>query len=79
MTTVQAIEVAVEQLDPGQRAQFRAWYEAFDASEWDSQMECDVATGHLDWLAEESLGDLAAGCSLIGEASRQSPFLGLVR
>jgi len=39
MTTVQAIEAAVEHLDPEQRAQFRAWYEAFDASQWDSQME----------------------------------------
>ena len=62
MTTVQAIEAAVEQLAPEERAQFRAWYEAFDASEWDSQMECDVASGHLGWLAEEALGDLAAGC-----------------
>ena len=62
MTIVQAIEAAVEQLAPEQRAQFRAWYEAFDASEWDSQMKCDVESGHLDWLAEEALGDLAAGC-----------------
>jgi len=60
MTTVQAIEAAVEQLAPEERAQFRAWYEAFDASEWDRQMEHDAELGRLDWLAEEALGDLAA-------------------
>jgi hypothetical protein len=61
MTTVQAIEAAVEQLAPEQRAEFRAWFEAFDANEWDLQMEQDLQSGRLDWLAEEALGDLAAG------------------
>jgi len=61
MTTVQAIEAAVEQLAPKQRAEFRAWFEAFDAHEWDMQMEQDLQSGRLDWLAEEALGDLAAG------------------
>jgi len=61
MTTVQAIEAAVEQLAPEQRAEFRAWFEAFDAHEWDVQMEQDLQSGRLDWLAEEALGDLAAG------------------
>jgi hypothetical protein len=61
MITVQAIEAAVEQLAPEQRAEFRAWFEAFDAHEWDMQMEQDLQSGRLDWLAEEALGDLAAG------------------
>ena len=61
MTSVQAIEAAVEQLAPEQRAEFRAWFEAFDAREWDLQMEQDLQSGRLDWLAEEALGDLAAG------------------
>ena len=61
MTTVQAIEAAVEQLAPEQRAEFRAWFEAFDAHEWDLQMEQDLQSGRLDWLAEEALGDLTAG------------------
>jgi hypothetical protein len=30
MTTVQAIEAAVELLAPEQRAEFLAWFEAFD-------------------------------------------------
>ena len=61
MTTVQAIEAAVEQLAPEQRAEFRAWFEAFDAGEWDHQMEQDLDAGRLDWLADEALDDLAAG------------------
>ena len=61
MTTVQAIEAAVEQLAPEQRAEVRAWFEAFDAREWDLQMEQDLQSGRLDWLAEEALGDLTAG------------------
>ena len=42
MGSVQDIEAAVEQLDPEQRAQFRAWFEAFDAREWDLQIEQDL-------------------------------------
>jgi uncharacterized membrane protein len=61
MTSVQAIEAAVEQLAPEQRAEFRAWFEAFDAREWDRQMEQDLEAGRLDWLAEEALDDLTAG------------------
>ncbi|MCP9809423.1 hypothetical protein KBY58_08250 [Cyanobium sp. HWJ4-Hawea] len=61
MTTVQAIEAAVEQLAPEQRAQFRAWFDAFDAREWDQQMDQDVGAGRLDWLADEALADLSAG------------------
>jgi hypothetical protein len=64
MTNVQAIEAAVQQLPPEERAQFRAWFESFDAADWDQQIEQDVQAGALDWLAEESMADLAAGrCS----------------
>ena len=64
MTSVQAIEAAVEQLPPAERAQFRAWFEMFDASDWDQEFEQDVQAGALDWLAEEALADFAAGrCS----------------
>ena len=61
MGTVQDIEAAVKELAPEQRAQFRAWLEAFDDGEWDLQIEHDLGTGRLDWLADEALGDLAAG------------------
>jgi hypothetical protein len=61
MTTVQDIEAAIERLAPEQRAEFRAWFEAFDAVEWDQQIEEDLGAGRLDWLAGEALQDLAAG------------------
>ena len=61
MTHVLAIEAAVEQLPPAERAQFRAWFERFDAADWDQQLEQDAAAGALDWLADEALDDLAAG------------------
>ena len=64
MSNLLALEAAVEQLDSSELAQFRAWFERFDAADWDRQLVQDVETGALDWLAEEALADLAAGrCS----------------
>ena len=51
----------MEQLDSGERAQFHAWFERFAAADWDRQLEQDVETGVLDWLAEEALAVLAVG------------------
>ena len=59
MTSIQDIEAAIEQLAPEQRTAFRAWFEAFDARQWDQQIEQDLSSGRLDWLAEEALGDQA--------------------
>jgi hypothetical protein len=61
MTSVQDIEAAVQRLAPQERAEFRAWFEAFDAAEWDQQFGRDVVQGRLDWLADEALADQAAG------------------
>jgi uncharacterized membrane protein len=61
MTSVQDIKAAIEQLAPEQRANFRAWFEAFDARQWDQQIEQDLSSERLDWLAEEALGDQAFG------------------
>jgi len=61
MIGVQAIEAAVEQLGPAERAQFRAWFESFDSADWDQELEQDVQAGALDWLAKEAMADLAAG------------------
>ena len=64
MTGIQAITEAIAQLPPQELAEFRAWFERFDATDWDRQLEQDISAGGLDWLAEEALGDLAAGrCS----------------
>lgn len=61
MSTVSQLEETVRRLSDAERAEFRAWFAAFDAAEWDHQFETDVADGRLDWLAEEARGDLRTG------------------
>lgn len=64
MNTLEEIEAAVKHLPPASRAQFRAWFLAFDASDWDQQMEDDMTTGKFDWLENEAFSDSLAGrCS----------------
>jgi hypothetical protein len=61
MESVLEIEKAVSNLSPDELAQFRAWFEAFDAAVWDRQFEKDVRSGKLDQIAEKALADYAAG------------------
>lgn len=64
MSTLKEIKSAVQQLPPAKRAQLWAWFLSFDASAWDQQMEDDMYTGKLDWLANEAISDSQAGrCS----------------
>jgi hypothetical protein len=63
MTTAKEIEKAVEQLPPSELAQFRAWYEAFDAAQFDAAIERDAHAGRLDAFAEEALAGHRAGQS----------------
>ena len=64
MSTLEEIEAAVQQLPPAKRAEFRAWFLSFDASDWDQQMEDDITTGMLDWLANETISvSLSWQCS----------------
>jgi hypothetical protein len=64
MSTLEEIEAAVQLLPPAKRAEFRAWFFSFDASDWDQQMEDDMTTGRLDWLANEAISDSLSGrCS----------------
>jgi hypothetical protein len=53
--TTEDIEKAVEQLPPHELARFRAWFEAFDASQFDAAIERDAQAGKLDRLAEKAL------------------------
>jgi len=59
--TVKEIEQAVVQLSKNQLAEFRAWYEKFDADVWDRQIEEDIAAGKLDALADAAIADHKAG------------------
>lgn len=61
MSTVQEIEIAIQQLTPNELAVLRAWFAEFDAQQWDRQFKEDVATRRLDALAEEALEDFRAG------------------
>jgi hypothetical protein len=64
MSTLEEIEAAVQKLPPAKRAEFRAWFQSFDATDWDQQMEDDVIAGNLEWLASEAISDSKAGrCS----------------
>ena len=64
MSTIEEIEAAVQKLPPAKRAEFRAWFQSFDATDWDQQMEDDVIAGNLEWLANEVISDSKAGrCS----------------
>lgn len=61
MTTVQEIESAVSQLSKDDFAQFRAWFDAFEAELWDTQFEQDVNAGRFDRLANQAIADFRAG------------------
>jgi hypothetical protein len=60
MSNLEEIEAAVQQLPPAKRAEFRAWFQSFDAADWDQQMEDDITAGNLDWLANEAISDRQA-------------------
>jgi hypothetical protein len=54
---VEDIEQEVARLTPDQLAQFRAWFEEFDADAWDRQIEQDASAGKLDSLAQGALSE----------------------
>ncbi len=61
MKTVEDIEQALTELPPDQLAEFRAWFETFDAARFDESIERDAKAGRLDRLAEQALTDFRAG------------------
>ena len=63
MTTIQEIEKAVSKLPPKELAQFRNWFDRFDADAWDKQFEEDARSGRLDDIAEKALADFKKGKS----------------
>jgi hypothetical protein len=63
MNTAEEIEKAIEQLAPHELARLRAWFEAFDAEQFDTAIEQGVGAGKLDALAEGALAAHRAGRS----------------
>jgi hypothetical protein len=53
--------IVVEQLARHELARFRAWFEAFDAKQFDAAIERDASAGKLD--ADEALAAHRAGRS----------------
>ncbi len=61
MTSIQAIEQAVQQLPAHELAEFRRWFTQFDEAVWDAQIEADADAGKLDGLAAEALAEYHNG------------------
>lgn len=61
MTKVQELEKAISGLAPQELAEFRSWFESFDAARFDAQIARDAENGKLDKLADAALADLKAG------------------
>ena len=59
--TIEDLEKAVAKLPPDQLAQFRDWFDAFDAARFDQKIERDAKTGRVDHLADEAIGDIHKG------------------
>jgi hypothetical protein len=63
MTKVEKLEREVRNLSAKELTSFREWFAAFDAAEWDRQIEDDVRGGKLDHLADAALSEHRAGRS----------------
>lgn len=61
MSSIQAIEQAIQQLKPQDLSEFRQWFAKFDEAAWDAQIEADAANGKLDALAAEALAEFSTG------------------
>ena len=61
MSSVEKLENEVASLPQQQLAEFRAWFERFDADAWDKQFEQDAKSGKLDAIAERAITDFKEG------------------
>ena len=63
MSKIEVIERQVESLSPSELSAFRRWFASFDSKVWDREFKEDAATGKLDALADEALGEHRDGKS----------------
>jgi hypothetical protein len=59
--TIEDLEKAVAKLPPDQLAQFRVWFEEFDAARFDRKIERDAKAGKLDRMADRAVDDFRKG------------------
>ncbi|MEM7587754.1 MAG: hypothetical protein AAF560_30480 [Acidobacteriota bacterium] len=55
MTRVGALAQRIRDLSRTELAEFRTWFERYDAERWDAQIEADARDGKLDSLAAKAL------------------------
>lgn len=63
MTKIEKLEREIRSLSATELTSFRKWFAAFDAANWDRQIEADADAGKLDSVAGEALADHQAGRS----------------
>ncbi len=61
MTKVEEIKVAIQLLPEEEFVQLRQWFSEKDWEKWDRQIEADSASGKLDFLVTEALGEKSDG------------------
>ena len=61
MSPIQELQEAVAHLKPKEMAQFRRWFDEFDAVLWDKQFDADAKSGRLDKFAQEAVVDFKRG------------------
>jgi hypothetical protein len=59
--TVEDIEKAITRLTSAELARFRAWFEEYDAAQFDRKIERDAEAGNLDPLAERAIHNFRKG------------------
>ena len=64
MSTVKEIEAAIGELPRDQFFQLITWLKGQFEDEWDRQIEDDVKSGKLDYLAREALAEYHSGQTL---------------
>jgi hypothetical protein len=57
MTRVEKLEQEVKELARSELAAFRKWFQEYETTQWDIQIEEDVATGKLNRLAQKALAE----------------------
>jgi len=61
MAQIKDIENAIKKLPKKDLRQFRHWFRAYDAKEWDAQIETDAASGKFDALADSAIREYSQG------------------
>jgi hypothetical protein len=57
MNTIHEVEKAIQHFSQKELINFRAWFDEYEAKNWDDQFESDVKAGKLDKFADQALAD----------------------